>query len=76
VLLGAASVGFTGSAARHYELGPIGLALIKRTTPVDATLTVDGVAAAQEVIVSPDAGANIQIELKRVRGGLMGRGRE
>jgi tRNA-modifying protein YgfZ len=76
VLLDGASVGFTGSAARHYELGPIGLALIKRTTPVDATLTVDGVAAAQEVIVSPDAGANIQIELKRVRGGLLGRGRE
>jgi tRNA-modifying protein YgfZ len=76
VLLEGASVGFTGSAARHYELGPIGLALIKRTTPVDATLTVDGVAAAQEVIVSPDAGANIQIELKRVRGGLAGRGRE
>jgi tRNA-modifying protein YgfZ len=76
VLLASASVGFTGSAARHYELGPIGLALIKRTTPVDATLTVDGVAAAQEVIVSPDAGANIQIELKRQRGGLMGRGRE
>jgi len=76
VLLEGASVGFTGSAARHYELGPIGLALIKRTTPVDATLTVDGVAAAQEVIVSPDAGANIQVELKRVRGGLAGRGRE
>jgi tRNA-modifying protein YgfZ len=76
VLLGDASVGFAGSAARHYELGPIALALIKRTTPVDATLTVDGVAAAQEVIVSPDAGANIQVELKRVRGGLMGRARE
>ena len=27
-------VGFTGSAARHYELGPIGLALVKRTVPV------------------------------------------
>jgi folate-binding protein YgfZ len=76
VLLADASVGFAGSAARHYELGPIALALIKRTTPVDATLTVDGVAAAQEVIVSPDAGANIQVELKRVRGGLMGRARE
>ena len=76
VLLDGASVGVTGSTARHYELGPIGLALIKRTTPVDATLTVDGVAAAQEVIVSPDAGANIQVELKRARGGLMGRGRE
>ena len=76
VLLDGGSVGFTGSTARHYELGPIGLALVKRTTPVDATLTVDGVAAVQEVIVSPDAGANIQIELKRQRSGLMGRGRE
>ena len=28
-----AAVGFTGSAARHYELGPIGLALVKRTVP-------------------------------------------
>lgn len=76
VLLADASIGFAGSAARHYELGPIALALIKRTTPVDATLTVDGIAAAQEIIVSPDAGANIQVELKRVRGGLMGRPRE
>jgi folate-binding protein YgfZ len=76
VLLDGNSVGFTGSTARHYELGPIGLALIKRTTPVDAPLTVDGVAAAQEVIVSPDAGANIQIELKRQRSGLMGRARD
>ncbi|HEY2316375.1 MAG TPA: glycine cleavage T C-terminal barrel domain-containing protein [Streptosporangiaceae bacterium] len=76
VLLDGASVGFVGSAARHYELGPIGLALIKRTTRVNATLTVDGIAAAQEVIVSPDAGANIQIELKRQRGGMLGRPRE
>jgi folate-binding protein YgfZ len=76
VLLDGGSVGFTGSTARHYELGPIGLALVKRSTPVDATFTVAGVAAAQEVIVSPDAGANIQIELKRQRSGLMGRVRE
>jgi len=58
-------VGFTGSAARHYELGPIGLALIKRTVPVDATLLAGGVAAAQEVIVPPDAGANVTVTLKR-----------
>jgi tRNA-modifying protein YgfZ len=58
-------VGFTGSTARHYELGPIGLALIKRTVPVDATLLAGGVAAAQEVIVSPDAGANVKVTLKR-----------
>ena len=58
-------VGFTGSAARHYELGPIGLALVKRTVPVEATLLAGGVAAAQEVIVPPDAGANVTVTLKR-----------
>jgi hypothetical protein len=58
-------VGFTGSVARHFELGPIGLALIKRTVPVDAPLRSGGVPAAQEVIVPPDAGANVTISLKR-----------
>ncbi len=75
VLLGDAEVGRTGSAARHYELGPIALALVKRTTPVDATLQAAGIAAAQEVLVPPDAGANVQAEVKRFRaGGLVGRG--
>ena len=59
------SIGFTGSAARHYELGPIGLALVKRTVPVDATLLAGGVAAAQEVIVPPDAGGGVQVTLRR-----------
>src|SRR5207248_9462358 len=58
-------VGFTGSAARHYELGPIGLALVKRTVPVDATLLAGGVPAAQEVIVPPDTGANVKVTLRR-----------
>jgi hypothetical protein len=65
VELDGATVGFVGSAARHYELGPIGLALVKRTVPVDATLAAGGVAAAQEVIVPPDAGANVQVTLRR-----------
>jgi tRNA-modifying protein YgfZ len=76
VLLEDANVGFAGSAARHYELGPVALALVKRTTPVTATLQADGIAAAQEVVVSPDVGANIQIELKRRRGDLTGRSRD
>jgi tRNA-modifying protein YgfZ len=63
-------VGFVGSAARHYELGPIGLALIKRTTPVDATLQAAGLPAAQEVVVPPDTGANVKVTLKR-RPGLV-----
>ena len=65
VELDGATVGFVGSAARHYELGPIALALVKRTVPVDATLVAGGVAAAQEVIVPPDAGANVQVTLRR-----------
>jgi tRNA-modifying protein YgfZ len=56
------TVGFVGSAARHFELGPIGLALVRRTAPVDQPLLAGGVAAAQEVIVPPDAGANVTID--------------
>jgi len=36
------SVGFLGTAAHHYELGPIALAVIKRTVPDDAPLSVAG----------------------------------
>jgi hypothetical protein len=39
---------------------------------VDAPLTAGGVPAAQEVVVAPDAGANVKITLKRSRG-LVGR---
>ncbi|MEV4560953.1 glycine cleavage T C-terminal barrel domain-containing protein [Kitasatospora sp. NPDC049285] len=44
-------VGFVTSAARHHELGPIALALVKRNTPVDAVLLADGVPGSQDVIV-------------------------
>jgi tRNA-modifying protein YgfZ len=59
------TVGFVGSAARHYELGPIGLGMLKRNIPVDATLLAGGVAASQEVIVSPDTGSTVTIALRR-----------
>jgi hypothetical protein len=58
-------VGFVGSAALHYELGPIGLGLVKRTVPTEATLLADGIAAAQEVIVAPDAGGAVKVTLRR-----------
>ena len=60
-------VGFTGSVARHYELGPIALALVKRTVPVDAPLRAGGLPAAQEVVVPPDAGASAKQTLARFR---------
>ncbi|GAB2818595.1 folate-binding protein YgfZ [Actinoallomurus bryophytorum] len=63
--LGGRTVGFVGSAARHYELGPIGLGMIKRNTPVEEPLLAGGVAASQEVIVSPDSGSTVKIDLRR-----------
>jgi tRNA-modifying protein YgfZ len=58
-------VGVVGSAARHAELGPIGLGLVKRSVDTGATLLADGVPATQEVVVSPDAGANVKVTLRR-----------
>ncbi|MBH5335610.1 folate-binding protein YgfZ [Streptomyces pactum] len=46
-------LGFVTSSARHHELGPIALALVKRNVPVDADLLADTTAAAQEVVVEP-----------------------
>jgi len=51
-------VGRVTSVARHHELGPIALAVLKRSVDPSSTLTVptDGgpVAAAQELIVNAD----------------------
>lgn len=41
-------VGFVGTVARHYELGTIALAVVKRNVPLDSQLTVGGVPAIQE----------------------------
>ncbi|MGX1852092.1 folate-binding protein [Streptomyces sp. NBC_01456] len=46
-------LGFLTTSARHHELGPIALALVKRNVPVDAPLMAGGTAAAQEVVVEP-----------------------
>ncbi len=56
-------VGFVGSSARHFEDGPIALGLIKRNTAVDAVLEVDGIAAAQEVLVDPEVGEHVRARL-------------
>lgn len=60
LLLDGRALGFVGGSARHFELGPIALGLIKRGTPVDATLSVDGIAAAQEPLVDPDIGLHVR----------------
>jgi folate-binding protein YgfZ len=53
-------VGFVGTSARHHELGPIALALVKRNVPLDAPLDADGLPAAQEVIVDPEVGLHFR----------------
>lgn len=42
VELGGRAVGFLGTALHHWELGPIALAVVKRSLPSDAELTVAG----------------------------------
>ena len=44
-------VGFIGTVARHHELGTIALAIVKRNTPIEATLSVEGVPASQQSIL-------------------------
>ncbi|NUK12105.1 folate-binding protein YgfZ [Streptomyces lunaelactis] len=46
-------LGFITTSARHHELGPIALALVKRNVPVDAELLAGDTAAAQEPVVEP-----------------------
>jgi folate-binding protein YgfZ len=64
VVLDGRTVGFVGSAARHHELGPIALALLKRTVVVDADLLAGGVAASQEVLVDPEVGLHVRARLR------------
>ena len=51
VTLDGKNVGFVGTVARHHELGPIALALLKRSIPFDATVHVGSIPATQEEIV-------------------------
>ncbi len=57
-------VGFVGGTARHYELGPIGLGLLKRNVDPDAELLVAGIAASQEALVDPEVGLHVRPQLR------------
>ncbi|GAB3801385.1 folate-binding protein YgfZ [Humibacter antri] len=65
VLAGDLVVGRVTSAGVHHELGPIALAVVKRSTDQAIDLTVrtseGAVAAAQEIIVPTDAGAEAHV---------------
>lgn len=60
VLLDERVVGTVTSVAQHFEMGPIALALVKRSVDPDAVLSVNDngelYPANQETIVAPDAG--------------------
>jgi tRNA-modifying protein YgfZ len=58
------AVGFVGTSARHHELGPIALGMIKRNVALDVELLVDGIPAAQEVLVDPEAGLHVRPSLR------------
>jgi folate-binding protein YgfZ len=60
LLDGDRTVGLVGTSARHHELGPIALALVKRNVPLDDQLSVDGLPAAQEVVVDPEVGLHFR----------------
>jgi folate-binding protein YgfZ len=64
ITLGGRPVGFVGSSARHHELGPIALGLLKRNVPVAAVLEVDGMSVSQEVVVDPDVGLHVRPDLR------------
>ncbi|WP_345761770.1 YgfZ/GcvT domain-containing protein [Diaminobutyricibacter sp. McL0608] len=59
------AVGLVTSSALHHELGPIALAVVKRSTDPDATLLVEAdeltLAAAQVIVVPPGAGAEAHV---------------
>lgn len=52
VMLGEKQIGFIGMSVQHHELGPIASAVVKRNTPADERLTVDGMQAGQELVVT------------------------
>ncbi|HEY5821417.1 MAG TPA: folate-binding protein [Propionibacteriaceae bacterium] len=56
-------VGFVGSSARHYELGPIALGLVKRNVSAEATLSSEGIAISQEILVDPEVGLHVRPKL-------------
>lgn len=58
-------VGYIGSSARHHELGPIALAVIKRNVDPGHTLLAGQVSANQEIIVDPDAGLHVRTQIGR-----------
>lgn len=73
VTLGDKKVGHITRAVRHFEWGPLALALVKRVTNTDAELQVAGpdgpIASTQDVLVPQDAGATRREAIRQKRSG-------
>ena len=75
VLLDGRRVGRVGTVVQHHELGPVALALVKRSVPVDAVLVagVDERAAPASIdpdSVPPEDGSPPPGRAAQIRGGL------
>ncbi|WP_433577803.1 YgfZ/GcvT domain-containing protein [Nocardia brasiliensis] len=70
VTAGGRAIGRLGTVIDHYELGPIALALIKRTIPVDTQLTAGPAAAAidPDSVPADDAPQAGRLAVDRLRG--------
>lgn len=70
VTAGGRAIGRLGTVIDHYELGPIALALIKRTVPADTALTAGPTAAAidPDSVPSDDAPQAGRLAVDRLRG--------
>jgi folate-binding protein YgfZ len=55
VVLGERTIGRVGTVVQHHELGPIALALLKRSTPVDAELLAGAEDRVVQAAVDPDS---------------------
>jgi folate-binding protein YgfZ len=67
LLLGDREVGRVGTAVRHFEEGPLALALVKRNVPDDADLVADGVPARIDpsaVVEQPESDARAATEAR------------
>jgi folate-binding Fe-S cluster repair protein YgfZ len=53
VVVDGRELGWVGSAARHFELGPVATVILKRNVDPAAELLVGGIAGTQEVVVAP-----------------------
>ena len=57
--VGGRRVGVVTSVARHTDMGPIALAVVSRALSPDVVLDLDGIAAAQELIVPIDGKSSV-----------------